>query len=252
MQLLDRLLNIEEKYSELTSQKIQKKGYVIYKDRVTPDIPRQNYIYINRNTNFDRIREIVIMEKEKMIKEDRNFVRFIFDPYSPFSGEIPELSNFNYSNIQVLTFDLNNSITDFADKNCFPVIEENRTQLKTLYNKLSDNSILGSIHNSRWIDIKLRDKNIETIVYSEEKNFLGHCELYFNDDIVKFDDFEVLESLKGHGYGDALLRSAISISKSQNASLMYLLTDQYQKLKKHYERRGFKYFAEYYCCTLYR
>lgn len=150
-----------------------------------------------------------------------------------------------------MTLDLKNTKTDFADSNCFPILLDHREKLESLYRKLNIGIVAAERHVLRWIDIKMANKNLQTIVYCRDNTFLGDCELFFSDDIVKFDDLEVLKDFRNSRIGDALLKSAISIAKSKNMDTLYLIADKGDWVVDYYCRRGFKKFTEYQSCTLY-
>ncbi len=251
MEILDKIVKCEHSYSELTSNVDDKNSFIRYMDNVTPEMPLQNYIYIKRNTGVDDMRRIVTAEKEIFHNNKSHALRFVFDPYIPFSGEIPELSEFIFSTHCILILDLKNLETNFADPNCFPVLTEHKEKLRTLYQELNCSINAAERHVSRWIDIKFSNKNLQTVVYSDGGLFLGNCELYFNEDIVKLDDLEVLKHHRNRRVGDALLRSAISITKSKNFNTLYLIADKNEWVVDYYQRRGFELYAEYNSCTLY-
>lgn len=251
MELLDQILRAEFSYKSLTSKKESRGRFIRFQDRLTPNIPLQNFTFIKRIITLDQLREIVDSEKIRVLKENKEFISFVFDPYAPFSGEISELADFNFYCHQILTLDLKSSDNTFTNKNCKIVFKQHKEQLKKLYSTLNSSIINEKIHTNRWIDLKIKKRNLTTLVYEKENEFIGDCELFNFDKVIKLDDFEVLKDCRNKGIGEALLDSAISISKASGAETLYLITDRDEWVTEYYLSKGFELFAEYNSCILY-
>lgn len=251
MELLDQIINCERKYTELTSIKDDMISHISFKDNITPDLPMQNFTYITRHASEDSIKRIVNLEIIRLKKENLDYVRFVFDPLLAFSAEIPEFSDFTFNSYNVLILNLDNTEVQFADNNCFPIIDKHKNKITELYRKLNNSCKIDDTHITRWIEIKLNEPNLETIVYSKNGVFLGNCELFFYNNLVKLEDLEVIDIHRSMGLGGALLKSAISIAKSRNKKILYLVADRNDWVADYYIRKGFKHYSEYNSCTLY-
>lgn len=252
MMLLDKIIKCEQSYSGLTSTPDNRGKYIIYRDYTTPEMPLQNYLYIKRTVTIDEMRMIVESEKQKFSNSNEPYIRFVFDPYVPYSAEIPELSEFHFTTYSILTLKLKNTDTYFAHKNCYPITIEDKDRLNILYKKLNKEYDGLDKHISRWIDIKLENENMETIVYSENNNFLGNCELFISGSLAKLDDLEVIKEHRNKKVGESLLKSAISICKSKGINDLYLIADNDDWVFNYYQKRGFSLYTEYNSCILYR
>ncbi len=251
MELLDKIVRCEDKYALLTSMKSEYITYTTYTDDLTPDFIGQNFTYIKSNATENDIKKIIIRQLEDYYSCKKNFLRIIFDPCQLNSGELPELSDFNFQKHSIFTFELGKSKNEFADRNCFPIDNEHKKQYTDLYRNLNKNAGYDETHINRWLDLKFSVENLSTIVYSKEGKFIGNCELFFYDGIVKLEDFEVFESYREKGVGDAILMSAISISKSLGYNTLYLICDSDSWVSSYYYRRGFELIAEYYSYIIY-
>lgn len=252
MELLDKILLCDQSHTALTSQMETQKHYIEYTDSITPEIPLQNYIYIKRNISTDMTKEIVTEFKQRFYSDKRPFIRFVFDPYTANSGEIPELSDFTFYTHNILTISPQKTNIDFADSHCFPAEANHRTALSRLYYQLNHIPDITESHIARWIDIKLNTPHIVTVVFSKDNAFIGSCEIYFYGKIAKIDDLEVIESYRNRSIGNALLKSAISICKSRKIKTIYLISDSREWVSEYYQRRGFELYAQYNSCILYR
>ncbi|MGL1891069.1 MAG: GNAT family N-acetyltransferase [Spirochaetaceae bacterium] len=251
MELLNQIIKAEFSYKKLTSKKESKSSFINFHDKTTPNVPLQNFTFIKRLITLDELRRTVESEKKRVIKENKSFIRFVFDPYAPFSGEVSELSDFTFYCHQVLTLDLNSINESYAEENCTVVHKEHRKQLEKLYDSLNSDIEGGDIHSKRWIDLKFRNKNITTLVYKQDADFIGDCELFYVKNIVKLDDLEVLKDCRNRGVGEALLKSAISVAKASGKETLYLIADRDDWITDYYLSLGFELFAEYNSCILY-
>ncbi|QEN04921.1 GNAT family N-acetyltransferase [Thiospirochaeta perfilievii] len=251
MELLDRIKNIEDEYTKLTSNIEKYRYYTKYIDNITPDIPQQNYIFIKKGVQIDRVKNIVLKERDKFLNEKRRLLRFVFDPESANSGEIPELSDFNFNTHSLFILDLSLCKSEFADSHCFPVTPQDKKRLYKLHKKQNIGIKFSYRYIKRWIKIKFYTREIETVVYSKNGAFLGSCELFFKDNVVKLEDFEVLKEFRTKRVGEAIMKSAVSIAKSRGCKVLYLTTDKYSWVADYYQRRGFYKYSEYNSCTMY-
>ncbi|MBN2618244.1 MAG: GNAT family N-acetyltransferase [Spirochaetales bacterium] len=253
MELLDNIFKTEDIYLQLTSHKTQYPNYSIYRDFTTPELPLQNYTYINRFTSELDIRKIIQTERKRMEVESLEFLRFVFDPYLPNAGELPELSDFDFTCHYILIFKMAKIEPFYANKYCQLANEYEKDKLEKLLLKLNkDMWDVCTKHTNRWIDLKLNTKNIDTVVYATKGEYKGNCEIFYNNQIGKLEDFEVLEEFRDHGYGEALFNSAISIAKSNNVDYLYLIADRNDWVVDYYLKKGATLFAEYNSATLYR
>lgn len=251
MELLEQIVQCEHRYTELTSVKDDKISHINYIDHITPDLPMQNYTYITRNASIAKIKEIVAQEKSRLLNEKIEYTRLVFDPILPFSTELPELSDFTFETYNVFILDLKNIETIYADKNCYPIEHKDKKSLIELYKHINNQDTEYDPHIKRWLDIKFQEPEVDTVVYKHNGIFLGSCELFFNKNIVKLEDLEVLQEYRNRGIGYSLLKSAISIAKSKNVDILYLIAEREDWITDYYLKRGFKCFTEYNSCTLY-
>lgn len=247
MVLHEKLINSELKYTELTSQKRDRDGYIIFKDKNTPEIPLQNYIYIKKGVSLDKTRKIIINEVDKAKKAKKDFIRFVFDPIDPFSGELPELSNFDYHCNQLLIMDLKDIEPEGMNKKCYIPNKLDYKELLKYYK--TQNSFLepkaNLSHTKKWIDIRINNKDIESIMYTSKGEPIGSCDLYYNFNIAKLEDFEVAEEHRRQGIGNELLRSAISRAKAKGVEKLYLIAERNDWVSDYYRRKKFKLFMEF-------
>lgn len=247
MALHEKLINSELKYTELTSKKSDKEDYIIFKDNEIPEIPLQNYIYIKKGVSLDKTRQIIKKEVNKAKATKKDFIRFVFDPIDPFSGELPELSNFDYHCNQLLIMNLKDVKTDDMHRKCYIPNKLDYKELLKYYK--SQNTFLkpktNLSHTKKWIDIRINNKDIESIMYTSKGEPIGSCDLYYNFNIAKLEDFEVAEQHRRQGIGNELLRSAISRAKAKGVEKLYLIAERSDWVSDYYRRKGFKLFLEF-------
>lgn len=252
MNLINEILDCESKYTQLTSEKKEYDNYIRFQDNITPEIPLQSYTYIKRDVSQENVKNIIRSEIKRAQKERREFIRFVFSPLDLFSGEIPELSSFDYHCHQLLVNDIA-SFNSAAERSCLFATEHDRTKLMDLLNEINSSMSkdLLNKHSSRWADIKIENKNLKTLAFEHNKKFIGSCDLCYHNKVVKLEDFEVIKSHRKKGIGDRLLSSAISLSRDMGLEKVYLITDRNDWVSDYYQRRGFELFLEFNSYTLF-
>lgn len=252
MNLINEILDCESKYSQLTSERTEYDNYIRFQDNITPEIPLQSYTYIKRNASQMDVKEIIKSEIRRAKKEKREFIRFVFNPLDLFSGEIPELSSFDYHCHQLLINDIEYFDSE-PDSNCLFAKKHDKTKLLDLLNEINSsmNKTLLIKHSSRWANIKIEDKNLKTLAYKHNNKFIGSCDLCYHNKVVKLEDFEVIKSHRQKGVGDRLLSSAISLSRGMGLEKVYLIADRNDWVSDYYQRRGFELFLEFNSYTLF-
>lgn len=251
MNLLDRIIDCEIKYTALTSTCEDRNSYIKFKDIVSPNLPNQNFIYIKRETPVTTIKNLIKQEKVRLNNGSAGHIRFVFDPLLANSGELAEFSDFTFKSFLVFILDLKKIKTLEADKDCSLLGHYNKKSFKALYYSLN-NSIRNIAFINRWIDIKLREPRLQTVVYKANNKLIGSCELFYNEKIAKLEDLEVLEYFRGRGIGISLLKSSVAIAMSKGIDTIYLISENDDKIVDFYMKRGFACYTIYNTCTLYR
>lgn len=252
MILVNDLLNSEHNYTQLTSEKKEYNGFIRFQDHTTPELPLQSYTYIKRNLSHDEVKKIIDSEFERAKKENKEFIRFVFNPLDPFSGEIPELSSYDYHCQQLLIKDIND-FEPVDNINCSFVQSSDRKKLNQLVIKLNrslSKKVLKK-HSTRWTNLRIDNNNLQTLVYKDKNEFLGSCDITCYKNIAKLEDFEVLERHRKKGIGDSLLSAAISKSMEMGMEKVYLIADRNDWVSDYYQRRGFEVFLEFHSYTLF-
>lgn len=251
MDLLDKILDCERQYTSLTSLMKEEKTHISFKDEISPDQPMQNYIFIKRNTSSSVIKKLIRQEKRRLYREKLEYIRFVFDPLLANSGELPEFADFTFDRFFVFTLNLKQTKTLCADKDCFIVDNIHKSSFEDLYYSLNRRYKHDDPHLNRWIDLKLQDPQIETVVYKDRVKFLGSCELYLHNKIAKIEDLEVLKPFRGRGIGFSLLKAAVSIAQYKGIEILYLISKNEDKITTYYINKGFTCYTIYNSCTLY-
>ncbi|WP_430884980.1 GNAT family N-acetyltransferase [Fusibacter sp. JL216-2] len=85
------------------------------------------------------------------------------------------------------------------------------------------------------------DENIPLSLYVcyDKNEPVGNCEAFINRDIMKIEDFDILEMYQRKGFGSHVLRHLLERALSQNIEFAYLVTDHNDTAKTMYEKCGF-------------
>lgn len=239
MGLLNQLLQCEFSYCQLLSKREDSQGVIKFSDKSNLDLPMQNYIYITRDLPPKEFGP-VIRDQEKQLDKDATFIKFVFDPYQPYPGDIPELEGYKYNKTLLLIYDLRNSmLLDNGALNCYsrPVFSDYLQLEKGL---LSDKSLA---HIEKWYNLSLDRDDLEILTYKNGSDSTGRCDLYYYKNLAKIEDLEVLFKERGKGGGKALIDHSIYLAGKENKNFIYLLCDS--ELGDYYIERGFTLYSEF-------
>lgn len=240
MGLLNQLLNCEFSYCQLLSEREEDRGIIEFSDRSNPDLPMQNYTYITRDLSPKEFGS-VICSRENNLDKDSTFIKFVFDPYQPYPGDIPELENYRFKKTLMLIYDLRNIEPIYSEKpeKCTnkPTFNDYLQLEKTL---LSDKSLN---HIEKWYNLAQNLDELEIITYSKNLEARGRCDLYYYRNVAKIEDIEVLRKYRGKGVGKELLSYSIHLAAQRGKNFVYLTCDG--ELGDYYLKQGFSLYSEF-------
>lgn len=77
------------------------------------------------------------------------------------------------------------------------------------------------------------------VVYEDDRP-IGNCEYFINHDIVKIEDFDIIESHQRKGYGTSVLKKLLKQALDDSIDFAYLITESADTAKEFYRKCGMK------------
>lgn len=249
MDLLNRIENTEHSYIQITSDRVERSGYTIFRDRSDITNTLQSYTYIEPHITQDRLKEIVELELIRFRDEELEFLRLVFPMYSPFISELPEFAEAQHSHYQIFHLHLPDIEELYADKNCDLLSDKDRNLLLEMFNN-STKDQQNLMY--RWIELTIKSPFLNRVIYKDDRIIKGSCELYRCGDMVKLDDLEVADLYRRQGIATKLLQSAVAISQHWGCKDIYLITESDSEVNDLYRNSGLSVVADYNSVTFYR
>lgn len=240
MGLLNQLLECEFNYSKLLSQMEDNSGILSFRDEKNPDYPMQNYTYITRDLPPKDVNSRIKEEEDRSLDRGERYKRFIFDPFQPYP-KCSSLYDYDYSCSHLYIYDLRNSgtinnsnhvnILDSGDLEKYIKLEKRLTRDKS------------EKHIREWFNISTNSDESKVLLYNNEDRYIGRCDLFFQNNIAKIEDLEVIKEFRSWGAGSEMVKKAIYLAGYNNKNFIYLICNS--DLGDFYTKLGFSFYTEF-------
>lgn len=240
MGLLNQLLECEFNYCRLLSEIKIGDGIITCRDKTNPDYPMQNYTYLTRDLPPKDVCNIIGNEEKKSREGNSSFIHFVFDPFQPYP-DCPNLFDYTYINCQLYIYDLRKFKSKENNKKIRFLEKSDHGKYTNMEKKLTRDKNNSQIN--RWFNINTQNKDSKVLLFDEKEEFIGRCDLFFDNNIAKLEDLEVLQDHRKKGIGKEIVKKAIYLAGIENKNFLYLLCKQ--ELGDYYSKLGFKLYAEF-------
>ena len=242
MNILDSIVETEFRYGSAMGAEIRKmsNSVRVSDDRIA-ERDAYNYVFISRNTSFDKAKSVVVEELNRYEQLKPARINIVFHPQNRHWQRIEELEPFTYTARFIMARALSRPANPVSDENCRVL---GKSDLEALYEfEFHMYESKGTDYARRQTETKLdtytNREEFEVILYSLGKRIVGNVELYSNNGVTKFDDFKVHEDFRRRGFGKKLQHFALSRAYRNGAGHLYAITDDDGFVKKLYKKDGF-------------
>lgn len=240
MGLLNQLLECEFSYCKLLSELYNENGILRFFDKINPDYPTHNFTYISRDIPPKNLSNIIKSEIQRSLEEKSSFLKLVFDPFQPYP-EDTNLYDFNYNRNQLYIYDLRkNSKSNIMNSIHFLNTDNFQIYLE-LEGKINSGKTDDQLQN--WLEINKKNKNLKTLLVNLNEKIVGRSDLFFNDNLAKIEDIEILQNYRGKGLGKKLIKNSISLAIKHNKNFLYLMCNS--DIGDYYIDQGFKLYTEF-------
>ncbi|MGS0973077.1 MAG: GNAT family N-acetyltransferase [Candidatus Izemoplasmataceae bacterium] len=239
--ILKQIHQMEDLYVRLFSEAEEDEEKIIYVDRLIEDMYSHNFRYYK---NVD------VMKKELqiLVKELQDeYLRVIFpgDAKKEYYEELSLKPTVNEYEIYLIE----------SEKYIDLPINERVAVLKVTNDEILKDAVEADIEaNKKAMGIEFVARRIlrKSICYMDQKKSIdfyvaydqgvpvGTVEYAYHENIVKIEDFDVLESHQKKGIGTSMLRQMLKDAYESNIEYAYLITDKSDTAKEMYQKCGFR------------
>ncbi|RXI96702.1 GNAT family N-acetyltransferase [Anaerobacillus alkaliphilus] len=248
MTLLEKIFQMEVEYVKLFSEVKEEVSALVFTDVHLPDMYNHNFSLYPSN---DGLIEYINNELKKEEVKNKGFLRVVTHDTANATAisELlvkPEISTFDLMYIESVKYSEMQ-----GNPNCSVLCADNNTVLDDgmKVDVLANQEAMGVDFAKRRIarkalEYKSLDKPIQLFVCYHEDRPVGNIEYIPFDDIVKLEDFDILEEYQRKGFGTTVLKHLLEKAYHDNIEYAYLITDSQDTAKEMYEKCGLKKIGE--------
>jgi len=244
--MLDKILNTELEYLKRYSSYEEEDKLMRFRDSKIPDMYSHNCTVITKVVSEDELKAIIESEMDIRKKEKQPFlmIQFDFEVSDEFINQLDydfEVEKYDYYGIGTIEY------TKLNNRNAKIVKAINQKTIKdgVIVDIDANTSHMGLDFAIRRILRKkevYEDKtsHLDLYVVYEDERPIGNCEYFFNHDIVKIEDFDIIESHQRKGYGTSVLKRLLKQALDDGIDFAYLITESADTAKEFYRKCGMK------------
>ena len=246
--MINRLREIEDAYTELFCEKQSFPGRDIFSDSAIPGMYCHNFVLFQDFANQEGVRAYISDCLWEMKSTGKDFLKFVFHPSIQVSPELLEwarMQGFEVSCIKYMYMPVPSGIALEEEDGCIVKRAETADEIDMGLECAAkyETSPIGAK--------KLRQKReryvnhlLQYYVCYVAGSPVGYCDYFIKDDIVKLEEFVVLDAYQGKGYGTKMLRKMLADAVTQGVQYTYVVTDAEGKEHNLYYKTGFDFVGE--------
>ena len=246
--MISRLREIEDAYTELFCEKQSFSGRDIFSDSTIPGMYCHNFVLFQDVANQEGIRAYISDCLQEMNSEGKDFLKFVFHPNLKVPPELLEWAEklgFEVSYIKYMSMLVPPDIVPVEKNGCVVRRAETADEIDMGLEcaaKYRPSSITAAkLKQKREAYL---NKSLLFYICYVNGSPVGFCDWFEKEDIVKFEEFVILEEHKGKGYGTRILRKMLADAVAEGKKYAYVVTDAQGKEHNLYYKMGFDFVGE--------
>ncbi|MFW6263399.1 MAG: GNAT family N-acetyltransferase [Thermotogota bacterium] len=244
--MLYKILNTELEYLKRYSSYVEEEKLVRFRDAKLPDMYTHNCTVLTKEVSEDELKAIIESEMDIRKKEKQPFlmIQFDFEVTDEFINQLDydfEVEKYDYYGIDTIE----NSKINSRNAKIVKALNQNTLKDGVIVDIEANTPNMGLDFAVRRI---LRKKeayedeasHLDLYVVYEDDRPIGNCEFFLNHDMVKIEDFDIIESHQRKGYGTSVLKKLLKQSLDDGIDFAYLITESADTAKEFYRKCGMK------------
>lgn len=246
--MLKDILTLQERYALAFSTRTEQPHVHVYRDESVPDMYSHNYTQIMSIPDQEWLQTYIEQELRHAKEQQLGHLKLELHPSLPFSKELVSFAT-------QLGFEVNTMLymaapLDVADKmatnpQCSVLRGDKADVLEAGIRALTESDSVAINP-----DFAVRKANRKREIYSaceilpyvcfvgEEP--VGACEWHLHNELVRMEEFFILEAWQRKGFGTELIRVMMQDAKKRGATHMYVTTYEDDTPKEMYRKLGFE------------
>lgn len=238
---------MEREYIKVFSQSIEKNSSTVFIDQHIPDMYTHNFTYYK---SIDGLKEVILNELQDEKFKEAGFLRIEtpFQINEEFVSHLPIKPNISMYDIMAVKTEIHNELDEV---NCSLFCLDNEQVLTDAIkvdvdaNKKDMGLDFAQRRAMRKSEVyKDRGNPVQLFVCYKDDQPLGKIEFFPFENIVKLEDFDILEKYQRKGYGTSMLKRLLKIAHEKGIEIAYLIADCDDTAKEMYKKCGFKHVGE--------
>jgi len=244
--MLKKIINTELEYLKRYSSYVEEEKLVRFRDSKLSGMYTHNCTVLTKEVSEDELKAIIEIEIDIRKKEKRPFlmIQFDFEVTDEFIKQLDydfEVVKYDYYGIGTIEYTKLNS----RNAKIVKALNQNTIKDGVIVDIDANTSHMGLDFAIRRILRKkeaYEDKtsNLDLYVVYEDDRPIGNCEYFLNSNIVKIEDFDIIESHQRKGYGSSVLKRLLKQALDVGVDFAYLITESADTAKEFYRKCGMK------------
>ncbi|MFS0918116.1 GNAT family N-acetyltransferase [Brevibacillus sp. 179-C 1.1 NHS] len=246
--MLTNILTLQERYALAFSTRTEQPNVHVYRDESVPDMYSHNYTEIMSVPSQEWVRAYIEQELRHAKEQQLGHLKLELHPSLPFSEELKSFAT-------QLGFEVNTMLymlapLEVADKMAQnPVCSVLRGD-STDVMEAGINCLIASDSVMINPDFAVRKANRKREIYTTgeiipyvcyvDQEPVGACEWHLHKELVRMEEFFILEAWQRKGLGTELIRVMMQDAKKRGATHMYLTTYADDTPQEMYRKLGFQ------------
>lgn len=246
--MINRLREVEDAYLELFGQKQSFPGMDVFSNSAILGMYCHNFVLFHDIAGQEDAKAYISDCLQEMNGKGKDFLKFVFHPNMQVPPELlkwAEQLGFEVSYIKYMCMSVPPHITGAEEFGCVVKRAQTADEIE------AGLACAAKYETSPIAAKKLRqkrelylNKSLQYYVCYVDGIPVGYCDWFENKDIVKFEEFVVLEEHQGKGYGTKMLRNMLADAAAQGKRSVYVVTDAQGIEHNLYYKIGFDFVGE--------
>lgn len=246
--LLNKLLEVEKDYVRMFSKVIENEDTITFIDFEIADMYTHNFTSYKSNQG---LLEFIIKELAKNETKEKGFLRV--ETSHPVSSNLlqalavkPQVCIYDIMYIETKKY---TELKGNPSCNIYRAEENKVLEDGITVDIIANQKEMGLDFAQRRINRKAKvykdsDKALQFFVSYFDEVPIGNIEYMPLNNIVKLEDFDIIEDYQRKGFGTSVLRHLLENAFNNDVEIAYLITDREDTAKEMYKKCGFKKIGE--------
>lgn len=243
-ELVDRIIELENRYRDEFSVKEDNGLVVRFKDEEIDDMYSHNFTLLRTELSKEDMAEFIEKEKDLRIKDGKNFLMVKFE-YQVSKDLLPQDNLDSFTDIEYYRIP-KKAVSRMKDRGDIEVIRlselllEDAKELDELCAFSDEGLDFTRRRFERRAKVYLKDNGPDNYLALLDWEAVGSCDYYSNNRACMLEDFIVDPEFRGKGIGTTLLKTLANLAFNEGNDLVFLTADKGETAREMYMKLGFE------------